>query len=425
VHSILDAHTAIFQDIMRQAEEQEGLFSFQMLKLNNPSFEELQRVLIAQYGAKEQARHEAIRELLAECAIGESGFTAVARWVCSGNGLDAYHLLTSHESAGFFVTPLAWYQHIELTPELSYVLDWSTLPLFYQLHQAGLLTVPKSLWVAAQVPEFLQELIEEKERQPEASMNLSISKSAVCGTAYSDTYKQDELTFLRQLLAWVNQHCQWRLVPEKLDVMLEAARREQKWLSDDEHEYFAGVLDTLFLADQADTLLVSDDMVFNELSRSKSASVSSEKFLRTLAADTFDTAVLPILLQNRYVGLAVDADVLLRLFITAGGSFQGAALQYLESLPLLVRQNPLELLRIHQFLLKLYLLKSLTPAQISVAAVTVYLHAMRHLNLVPEMQVVVKGWIRKIFHLLPIHQQQLMKDFDLAWQQLSERKLLL
>jgi hypothetical protein len=425
VQSLLDAHTALLQDILRQVGEQDGDFSIQSLKFESASFEELKRVLIQQFGTDEQDRQDAIRELLAECAVGESGFSAVARGVYSGNGLDAYQLLTSSESAGFFVAPLAWYEQVELRHDLSYVLDWSSLPLFYQLHQASLLTLPKSLWVAAQVPEFLQELIAEKERLPDSRMSLFISKSAVQRIPYSDTYKQDELDFLQKLLAWVRQHCQWRLVPEKLDVLREAAREEKNWLTDDKHDYFAGVLDALFLVDQADTFLVSDDMVFNELLRRKGAVVSTEKYLRTFAVENFDAAILPVLLQSRYVGLAIDPEILMRLFVSAGGSFNGAALQYLESLPLLVRDNPRELLRIHQFLVQLYLMKSLAPAQKSVAAVVVYVHALRYLNLVPNLQIIVKNWIRRLFHLLPMHQRQVLQDFDLAWQQLSQKQLLL
>lgn len=422
--NILDAHTALFQDIMRQNEEQEGLFSFQTLKLKNPGIEELQRVLIEQFGAQEQARHDAIRKLLAECATGESGFSAVARGVCSGNGLDGYQLLTSSESAGFYISPLAWYHELELTPNLTYVLDWSTLPLFYELHQAQLLTLPQSLWVASQVPNFLQDLIAEKEQLPESRLSLSISKDAVRGIPYSETYKQDELRALRKLLAWVQEHCQWRPVPEKLDVVLEALRQEKDWQGEDERDYFAGVMDTIFIADHANTVLVSDDMVINELLRRNGSLASSEKFLRAFAGEKFNPHILPILLQKRYVGLAVEAHVLLQLFFKAGGSFQGEALQYLESVSLIVRESPLELLRLHQFLQKLYLLESLTPAQLSIAAVTVYVHALRHLNPVPELRAVVRECIHRFFHLLPIHRKQIKQDFELAWQQLSNGKLL-
>ena len=315
--NILDAHTALFQDIMRQNEEQEGLFSFQMLKMQNTNIEEFQRVLIEQFGAQEQARHDAIRKLLAECATGEAGFSAVAWGVCSSNGLDGYQLLTSSESAGFYVSPLTWYHELELTSDLTYILDWSTLPLFYELHQAQLLTLPKSLWVASQVPDFLQDLIAEKEQFPEARMSLSISKNSVQRIPYSATYKQDELNLLRQLLSWVQEHCQWRPVPEKLDVVLEALRQDKDWHKEDERDYFAGVMDILFIADHADAVLVSDDMVINELLRRNGSLASSEKFLRVFTGQKFATDILPILLQKGYVGLEVEAGVLLRLFIKA------------------------------------------------------------------------------------------------------------
>lgn len=275
------------------------------------------------------------------------------------------------------------------------------------------------------MPDFLQDLIAEKEQFPEARMSLSISKNSVQRIPYSATYKQDELNLLRQLLSWVQEHCQWRPVPEKLDVVLEALRQDKDWHKEDERDYFAGVMDILFIADHADAVLVSDDMVINELLRRNGSLASSEKFLRVFTGQKFATDILPTLLQKGYVGLEVEAGVLLRLFIKAGGSFQGEALKYLESLPLIVRENPLELLRIHYFLHKLYLLESLTFAQISTAAVTVYLHALKYLNLIPELRAAVIECISRVFHLLPNHQNKIERDFELAWQQLREKRLLL
>lgn len=424
VLTLLDPHTALFQDILRQAEEQDGDFSVQSLRFASHDFEELERVLVEQFGADEQARRDATKELLAECAVGEAGFSAVARSVCSGNGLDAYRLLTSSDSAGFFVTPFAWYDQIELSPELDYILDWSTLPLFYQLHQAQLLNLPKSLWVSAQLPESLRELIAQKERIPPPRMSLTISKRQVRGVSYPDTYQQEELTFLRQLLVWVTEHCQCRLVPEKLDVLREAARQQKDWHKDDDYDYFNGILDTIFIADHSNALLISDDMVLNELLRQKDDIVSSEKFLRTFAAEQFNGAILPVLLQKCYVGLAIDAEVLLAQLIESGGGFRGAALQYLESLPLLVRADPRESLRIHKFLLILYLNSTLSPAQKSAATILVYVYALRHLNPVPALRRAIRQHIYQTFHLLPIHQTQLLQDFDLAWQLLSKQQLL-
>jgi hypothetical protein len=425
VVELLDAHTALFREITQQSEEQDGEFSLQTLHFDTDSIEDIERVLRERFGADEQARRAHIEQVLQECARGESGFSMLARSVCAGNGLDAYRLLTSSESAGFFITPLGWYESVTLTPELQYVLDWSTLPLFYQLHEAGLLTLPSSLWVSLQVPEFLQELIQEKERLPASRMSLLISETFVRPQFFADSYKEEELAFLRKLLAWVQQHCRWRLVTEKLDLLRQGQQRGHHWLANDDYGYFAGVLDTLFLAEQPATILVSDDVTINALLRSKNAVVSSEKYLRTVAGDTYTTHYLPRLLQLRYVGLALDTEVLFGFFINAGGQFTGLGLRYLESLPLLVRDDPQELLYVHNFLRRLHLAGSLSPEQISVSTVTVYIYGLRHLNLTPPLRTMVRSWIKKLFHLLPLHQTNILRDFDTAWQQAATARLLL
>ncbi|MGI4873032.1 MAG: PIN domain-containing protein [Janthinobacterium lividum] len=304
------------------------------------------------------------------------------------------------------------------------MLDWSTLPLFYQLHEAGLLTLPASLWVAAQVLEFLRELIAEKERQPVSRMSLIISERSVRPVQYAENYHADELAFLHKLLAWVEINCQTRLVTEKLDLLRESKRNEASWLTDDEYGFFMGAIDTQFLVEKPGSVLISDDLVITDLARHNRALVSSEKYLRTFAAD-FNTAILPVLLQYRYVGLAFDPEMLFNLFMGAGGTFTGLAYRYLQSLPLAVQADIRALLAVHTFLRNLYLVRSLSPEQISAHAVTVYVHALRHVKLVPQVQGMIQNWIARIFNLLPLHKASIKRDFATAWKQLTASCLLL
>ncbi len=320
--------------------------------------------------------------------------------------------------------PVAIYEHTLLSPDLHYVLDWSTLPLFYHLHETGLLTLPAALWVATQVPDFLRELIAEKERQPESRLSLIISEHSMRPMQYAESYHADELAALRKLLVWVEKHCRTRLVTEKLDLLLEGSRQEASWLTDDDYGYFMGVIDTLFLVEKSDSLLISDDLVIHELARRNNAVVSSEKYLRTVVAE-FETTILPVLLKNQYVGLAFNPDVLFKLFMEAGGTFTGLAYRYLQSLPLAVQANGRALLHLHTFLRNLHLVKSLSPEHISMHSVTAYVYALRHLKLVPELYRGVRGWIARIFKLLPLQERNITQDFETAWQQLSASRLLL
>jgi hypothetical protein len=160
------------------------------------------------------------------------------------------------------------------------------------------------------------------------------------------------------------------------------------------------------------------------MARRNNAVVSSEKYLRTFAPE-FETAVLPVLLQNQYIGLAFDPDVLFKLFMEAGGTFTSLAYRYLQSLPLAVQADGRALLHIHTFLRNLHLVRSLAPEHISMHSVTVYVYALQHLKLVPELQRTVRSWIARIFKLLPLHERNIAQDFETAWQQLTTSRLLL
>jgi hypothetical protein len=416
VVSLLSPYPALFRDIVLQSEQQEGTLKIQSIKVAPGDIEQFQQTLVRNFGESEEARRFRIKELLEDVGTGKQGFSAVARGICSGNGLDAYQIITSSEGSGIRLVPSLAYDHIELTPELTYVLDWSTLPLFYQLHEQELIALPVSLWVARQIPEFLTALIAEKQQAPISKMSAVISRGGVRPIVYADTYKEDEINFLTKLLGWVTKHCQTRIVPEKLDLLRQAGREGREWLDDDENDYLAGGIDTLFLADHPNTFLVSDDMTFLPLLQRNGSAVSSEKLLRSFHPDSYNEQILPVMLKLRYTGLAIDSQALYKLFISDGGSFSKLSLRYLESLGFNVAVDMRELFRIHQFIKEVYLSGTLLPEQMDRATVVVYIQALRFIELQPQLRQRTLEFIGRIFRLLPLAEFRIRRAFEAAWQ---------
>jgi hypothetical protein len=414
--SLRTPYQALFKDISRQIGLQQGTFHAQAFTIDSGDIKQFEQTLITNFGGDEEARRLRIDELLEDVRMGRQGFSAVARGICSGNGLDAYRLITSDEGRGLPLVPQFLYEHIELKPELAYILDWSTLPLFYQLHEKGLITLPNSLWVARQIPDFLNALIAEKRRSFAPKMSVVISRNSIRPVFYGDDYKEREIDFLIKLLDWVNQYCQTRLVPEKLDLLRQADQEGREWLDDDENAYFAGIIDTLFLADQPDTLLISDDITFIELLQRKGAVVSSEKYLRSFHKDIFAEHILPLMLQQRYVGFTVDSETMYRVFMAEGGRFQGLSLRYLDSLSFNAALEFLSTIHIHDFLKQIYLSGSLLPDQMDRAAFTLYMSFLRFTKLTPGLAKQILGEIRHRFNLLPLEGDRVMLAFKMAWQ---------
>lgn len=425
VLAVTDPYTALFHDILTQSRREPGLLSMHSFNLENSSGAGFEQTLVREFGADGLAHQVEVQQALVEYSRGETGFSVFAGNTFSGNGLEAYQFFTSAGGPGFYVPPRQQYDHLPIEANWTYILDWSTLPLLHQLSKRKQLSLPGSLWVSAQLVSALEELVLYKQRSPAPRANVHVAGSVVRGHFYPPDFQAQEIARLQELLAWVCTHCQTRLVPEKLDML----RQADAELSDpDRGEYFDLLLDTAFLANHPHTVLVSDDTLISQILLPCDSVVSSEKFLTALYPERYEADLLPELLALRYVGLTVNPDQLVKLFVAAGGQFTGAAQQYLLSFSANVATDPLALFRMHRFLREVYLLGGLSPEQQSRAAVAVYVAGLQPLVLTTQLRQRLLGCIKYVCRLLPFAEQSLRRDFEQAWQvveELRESTLLL
>jgi hypothetical protein len=417
VLAITDPYTALFHDILAQSRREPGLLSMQSFNLENASGAGLEQTLVREFGADGLARQVEMQQALVEYSRGETGFSVFAGNTFSGNGLEAYQFFTSTGGPGFYVPPRQQYDHLAIESDWTYVLDWSTLPLLHQLSKRMQLPLPTSLWVSAQLVSALEELLLYKQRSPAPRATVHVAGSVVRGQFYPPDFHAQEIAQLQELLAWVRTHCQMRLVPEKLKIL----RQADAELNDpDRGEYFDLLMDTAFLANHPQTVLISDDMLITQILLPYDNVVSSEKFLTALYPARYEAELLPELLARHYVGLTVKPAQLFNLFVAAGGQFTGMAQQYLLSFPANVAVDPRALFRMHHFLQEVYLLGGLSPEQQSRAAVAIYVAGLQPLVLTAQLRRQLLGCIKYVCRLLPFAEQGLQRDLEQAWQVIKE-----
>lgn len=411
---ITDLYTGLFRDILDDVKAGDPELPFEQIEFGDGEIEQLHAALSSAMGAEGVARQVQNRQLFAEYESGQTTFSALAVAVFRGNPLEAYQVLTEQSQPdvpGLVVSPRSLFVGLEINPENLFILDWTSLPLLHRLSkQLGIMPRTK-LGISLHVVEFLEQKLQEMRRSQPIEMTVEIIGDIVRPHFYPPEMHERHIAYLVELLAWIETHCTTRIVAEKLDALRQASLGEG---AHEEHTQY--MVDTAFLAAAPDTMLVSDDSTFLQLSLRPGNTISTEAFLLALYPEEFETIIQPKLLDFHYLGLTISSTLLLQEFKIAGGQFTGRALQCLKCLP---RQMLSELGSIADMIVvlrEIYLMGSLLPAQKSRAATIILTACFTHLPLNQSILTLLKQFISLKFMLLPEPMRAVLKDLEQAWQ---------
>ena len=175
------------------------------------------------------------------------------------------------------------------------------------------------------------------------------------------------------------------------------------------HNYF---IDTIFISHGR--TLISDDRIHNTNSKTHYLTVSLEYYLQYFYKDSFKKDLLPILIQNHYVGVRLDADSIMRGFKKP---FYGGVNTFhycLENLPFSANHDATVFNEALDFIKAIYIeqmplnFKKETSQKVLVNALKHYPNLL-HLknNLINE--------INSRFSLLQIYLVDVLDDFTVAF----------
>ncbi|MGI4761979.1 MAG: PIN domain-containing protein [Janthinobacterium lividum] len=411
---IHDLYTGLLREILDEARDGNPELPFEQLDVGEGEIEQLHAAFSQAMGAEGAARQLHQRQLFVEYATGEVTFTTLVSSIFQGNGLEAYHVLTTQtlsDVPGLVVPPRQLFTDVVVDPGGLFILDWTSLPLLYQLDQELELKPRVQLGISLHLVEFLRQKLQEIRRSRPIEITVEVIGQHVVPHFYAPEVHERHVAYLVGLLAWIDEHCRTRIVTEKLDLVRELHSRDRA------HEgTLQGLLDTAFLATPAGAMAVSDDMALRQLSMRAGNIVSTEVFLAALYPAEFESTIVPKLLELHYLGLTLSSSTIQREFIQAGGQFTGRAMQCLRNLPRQVINVPDTMSDIVELIRELYLMGSLLPAHKSRAAVTLLTTALTHVPLASPLKAALSHMLSYKFQLLADAQQDVLTDLEQAWQ---------
>jgi hypothetical protein len=271
--------------------------------------EDFHQTLIDQFGKEGDARAYQNKITFKEYSERKIGLGILVRKILNGDFLLGYNILTSGYENGFFVWPKLLLESIVLDDDKDYVIDLSIIPLFYSLSIELKLSYKRKFFVSIFAKEFIeQKLIDiQLNYKGETQISFKIQSSGVNPSFRTQEDIESEIEYLNDLLSWIDHNCIVRPVYEKSEVV-EELRKSSKgdlMLQDWQFKYY---IDTLFLANHENTILISDDRSIAEFPHNSIRQISSEYFLEYEFGTLFSEKIIYSLLDRNYLGLKIKYE---------------------------------------------------------------------------------------------------------------------
>jgi hypothetical protein len=417
---ITDRYVGLYQEIMSEIDQHEAVMPFQKFDFGSatPTLDEMHRTFQHLFGEQQRARRAHVTEVATAYRMHELTFTQLAGQLHQGNGLEAYHWLISgrDDSPGVRVLSATRFGAVPDLLQRRVVLDWTSLPLLFDLTQTHQLPLPASLWASNHLLEELRTIVREKQRSRPSTMSVEVLEDEVRPHMYPPEMHARHIGYLISLLTWVEAHCQTRFAEEKLDVCRQMASQQPD--ANIFEQPLASVLDAAFLASGGDAVVISDDATLLQLVLPGGVRVlSTEAFLRAHYPQQYLPQLLPELLDRHYWGIQVEVPTLVQEFQRSEYRLEGRARQALRNAALQVAHDPARFQTLAHFVRELYLLPGASKAQRREAATWSLLLGLCYLALDENTEQLAVAKLSEAFFLLPAYWEEIMLLLQQAWEQ--------
>jgi len=390
---IMNKYAALLREIFKEAENPLSGHRMEVLKFDGTDAESINKSMIENLGAMGSLQKEFIEKEFEKYYNGTSSFTEIASSVFNKNRFDAYFHLTSPMGKRFMaISPSVSSKQI-FKDVSKFVLDVTSLCLFFQLSKELGLTFRHKFIISASLKRELINLITETRMNPEAKLSVNITMEGVTPHFYQEGYKEGRLKFLDEILQWLDSNCEIDQVDEKLNFVLNMESKGQHH-DDFLYEY----VDNRLLVDRPNHfLLTNDTFYYRHLNAGTAQVISPELYLEEFQNEK-TREYSAFMLKCNYVGISIYFEVLQDEFINMISGKENKFPICLENFGYRWNPNPEHTKIIARFIKWLYLLNSILNERKNQAAHTLFLSALRYAP--PAFGLTLRDEIQKEFSLL-------------------------
>ena len=302
IKTIANEHYALMKEIYCEMENPiTSQLPTTMFKLpEEHDIDTLNDFFIKNFASQEERRRNVYKECLAQYDRGEMPFGMISVLLYKGDFIRGYYILSS-EDHGILLNPQCTAENNNMDSDTEYVLDYSSVMLFYELSRTEKVEFKDRFVVSKVVEEIAQQELDKLEKLPDESMSLDISIEGVTPVFHTAESKKWMLELFRGLLDWIHNHCEIEIVEGRLDVLM-AHDNNSNIQEGYSMDYVA---DYMNLVNGNNRILVSDDKLLQQMYLPKNKGISSYTYLKC----TFnDDSIIRKMLEMHYIGVPVDAD---------------------------------------------------------------------------------------------------------------------
>jgi len=351
-------------------------------------------------------------KLYNDYSIGNKSFSELVKNK-GHNPLSVYYNLTSSARKGITVCPLPALKNLTLKRDAEFVLDSTSLLLFFQLSENLGLEFQQKFWVSKILIELIEQELYKTQSGKEITLALQITIEGVIPYFLPEGNRASNIQFLKKLLNWIENNCRTRLVKEKLDIV--AKLREK---GGDVNDYADSVIDTMLLASSPNAVLISDDFIYAKILLPKQQQVSTEFFLRNKFATTYNSDIIPILVQMNYREIQVPKKFIFNELDKHLNGEKSCFYSCLENISLINRNDNM-VNQVVELTRKVYFNNNILLSRKSVLVQQIFAKALKGAARTKKNRNLIQKAIWKFFRFIPDTLNAVERDFDIVWKQYS------
>jgi hypothetical protein len=341
-----------------QKEIQNPMNELGFTSLNIPKeIEDFEEFLKKNFGFRGEEEKKFTEGKLKEYYSYKIGFTEVVRLVFKDNPINAYYILTEFKEHTFTCIPNLLTQDVNEKQEIDYVLDFTSLLLFYNLEQDLDFNFKKKFKISFYLKELISMYLIEETNTPESPMTVHISSTNVRKYITPEGMKERRIKLFKSLIEWIDKNCEIDLVEEKLDISFNMANNNN--LSDISTKY---MIDYMLLSNRDNARLISNDStiyLFQSSSGLYNNILNPEKYVLRFHSEKINTDFYRYLLKSNYLGISINFDTLKNEFFDHIVGKKNYYNQCLKNLQYSIHNDGNFIYLVSKFLKELYLMNSI------------------------------------------------------------------
>jgi hypothetical protein len=300
--NILDKYSGLAAKIVDEIDKSNFTgMGIRSVKFENSTVDGISKALIEAFGEEGDKNKIRRDEAFSQYDLGNISFTELVRRASRDKALQIYSYLTSIQSKGFRVIPIRDFNNVQINEDTEFVIDFTSFPILMKISEDSNISLKHKFIISQFAIELIeQELSEAKSMQGEG-ITLSITTLGVRPALHPPGHKEYLVSTLEHILGWINKNCETRVSNNKLDMIL-----QRPDLIKEGDLYYNYLMDTIFIS--CNRTLISDDRIHNFNFQSHYLTISLEYYLQFFYKDIFRQNILPVLIQNHYIGIKLDCE---------------------------------------------------------------------------------------------------------------------